>query len=62
MAAHTQPVHRNLHHPSFPAKEALLHGLVWLLLVLAVFYAMHRYFEYRQRELDRRIEQMYTDS
>jgi len=57
VATHTKPVHREMHHP-FPAKETLRHWLVWLLLVLAVFYGMHRYFEYRERELDKRIEQM----
>jgi len=61
VAAHSKPVHRNLRH-SYPAKEPLLHALVWLLLVLAVFYGMHRYFEYRAQELDRRLEQMRTDS
>jgi hypothetical protein len=60
VAAHTKPVHRNLHHP-FPEKPTLRHWFVWLLLVLAMFYGMHRYFEYRERELDKRIEQMYTD-
>ncbi len=41
--------------------EALRYAVAWLLVVAALFYAMHRYFEYRERELDRRIERMYTD-
>lgn len=61
VAAHTKPVHRNLHHPAFPAKEALLHAVVWLLLVVAVFYGMHRYFEYRDDMLDKRLERLHTN-
>ena len=39
-------------------RETLLHWLAWSLLVAGLFYAMHRYFEYRDHELDKRLEQM----
>jgi hypothetical protein len=39
-------------------KKALLHWLAWLLLAAALFYGMHRYFEYRNQELDKRLEQL----
>ncbi|MEZ4960344.1 MAG: hypothetical protein R2830_11055 [Saprospiraceae bacterium] len=34
----------------------LRYCLVWGLLLLALAYGIHRYFEYRNAELDRRIE------
>lgn len=39
-------------------KKALLHWLGWLLLAAALFYGMHRYFEYRDYQLDKRLEQL----
>jgi hypothetical protein len=33
--------------------------LPWLLLLAALAIGMHRYFEYRNAELDKRIEQLY---
>lgn len=42
----------------FRWKRAFWQWLVWLLLLLALFYGMHRYFEYRNQELDKRLEQL----
>lgn len=39
-------------------RVALRYWLVWALVVAALFYAMHRYFEYRNCELDKRLEQL----
>ena len=47
-----------MQHPFHDVKEELLQWLVWLLLVVGLFYGMHRYFEYRERELDKRLEQL----
>lgn len=57
MAAHQKPVYGKMHHP-FYLKEALLHWLLWLLFAAALFYAADRYFEYRERELDKRLERL----
>ena len=32
--------------------------LFWVLLVAALAYGVHRYFEYRNKELDKRLEQI----
>ena len=37
---------------------AIRFWLAWVLLVAVLFYGMHRYFEYRNRELDKRLEQL----
>ncbi len=39
-------------------KKVLVHWLVWLLLAAGLFYGMNRYFEYRERQLDKRLEQL----
>ncbi|MBK9016242.1 MAG: hypothetical protein IPM82_20450 [Saprospiraceae bacterium] len=39
-------------------RPALRYWLAWALVVAALFYAMHRYFEYRNSELDKRLEQL----
>jgi hypothetical protein len=39
-------------------KRTLLHWLCWALLAAALFYGMHRYFEYRDSQLDKRLEQL----
>lgn len=41
-----------------PSRPVLRYWLVWALVVAALFYAMHRYFEYRNGELDKRLEQL----
>ncbi len=35
---------------------AIRFWLPWLLLTVAIAYGIHRYFEYRNAELDKRIE------
>jgi hypothetical protein len=35
---------------------AVRYWLVWALLMATIAYGIHRYFEYRNAELDRRIE------
>ncbi len=37
---------------------ALRYWLVWTLLLASIAYGFHRYFEYRNRELDMRIEKL----
>lgn len=37
-------------------KQAIVHILFWLLLAAALFYGLHRYFEFRERQLDERLE------
>ncbi|MBK7939886.1 MAG: hypothetical protein IPJ82_23625 [Lewinellaceae bacterium] len=39
-------------------KRMLLFWLPWLLLVTALFYAMHNYFEYREQQLEKRLERL----
>lgn len=39
-------------------RTSLRYWLAWALVVAALFYAMHRYFEYRNGELDKRLEQL----
>jgi hypothetical protein len=36
----------------------LRYWLPWLLVIIALAYGMHRYFEYRNKELDKRIERL----
>lgn len=36
----------------------LRYWLAWALLLIGLAYGLHRYFEYRNAELDRRIEQL----
>ena len=42
-------------HPDYPA---LRYWLFWGLFLAGLAFAMHRYFEYRNQELDRRIERL----
>ena len=42
----------------FRAGAVLSYWLAWLLLVLGLFYGMHRYLEYRNSELDKRLERL----
>ena len=39
-------------------KRTLLYWLGWALLIAALFYALHRYFEHREQQLDERLEQL----
>jgi|GEM_PF-6809912 len=39
-------------------KTAVRYWLPWLLLMLGLAYGIHRYFEYRDAELDKRIEHL----
>lgn len=39
-------------------KIGLRYWLPWLLLIAALAYGTHRYFEYRTAELDKRIEKL----
>ena len=43
-------------------KKFLRHTLIWVLLAAALFYALHRYFEHRERQLDERLEQLGLNS
>jgi len=45
-------------HPLFTWRSRLLHILLWVLLFATLFYGMHCYFEYRTRELDKRLERL----
>jgi len=38
--------------------SAVRYWLVWALLLAAIAYGFHRYFEYRNAELDKRIEKL----
>ncbi len=49
---------RHRMRPLFRWKSRLLHVLLWVLLFAALFYGMHCYFEYRTRELDKRLERL----
>ncbi len=40
------------------SRPQLLHWLGWALLAAALFYAIDRYFQYRERRLDERLEQL----
>jgi hypothetical protein len=42
----------------FTIKETLRYWLVWVALIAAIVYGIHRYFEYRNAELDKRIERL----
>ncbi|MEK7254018.1 MAG: hypothetical protein AAB316_04685 [Bacteroidota bacterium] len=42
----------------FTRKEALRYWLVWAAVIAALAYGIHRYFEYRNAELDKRIERL----
>ena len=37
---------------------AIRYWLVWALLIGGLLYGIHRYFEYRNMELDRRLERI----
>lgn len=37
-------------------KSVLRYWLPWVLLVLGLTYGIHRYFEYRDAQLDKRLE------
>ena len=37
---------------------SLRYALFWIVLMAAILYGIHRYFEYRTQELDKRIELM----
>jgi len=59
MEAHSKQDHDN-NLLFFRWKEALLHWLTWSLWVAVLFYGMHCYFEYRNQELDKRLEQLHS--
>lgn len=56
--AHRSKQVRHAKQPLFTWRSRLLHILLWVLLFAALFYGMHRYFEYRTRELDKRLERL----
>lgn len=39
-------------------RSTFRYWLIWAMLIAALAYGVHRYFEYRNRELDKRIEQL----
>ena len=41
------------HKPTYPT---IRYWLVWVLLIAGLAYGIHRYFEYRNMELDKRLE------
>ncbi len=46
-------------HGGWPAlPPAVRYWLFWGLLMAGLAYGFHRYFEYRDRELDKRLEQL----
>lgn len=57
MAAHQKSHHGKKLQP-FSRLETLRYWLLWALLLAALAYGVHRYFEYRNAELDRRLEQL----
>lgn len=57
MAIHTKKIYRKIRFRLY-WNRPLSQLLAWMLLVLVLFYGMHRYFEYRNRELDKRLEQL----
>lgn len=57
--AHYPKQVRHLKQRHFTWKSRLLPVLLWALLFAALFYGMHRYFEYRDRELDKRLERLH---
>jgi hypothetical protein len=57
MAAYRKSNHGRKLKP-FTGLEALRYWLLWALLIAALAYGVHRYFEYRNTELDKRLEQL----
>ncbi|MCC7245959.1 MAG: hypothetical protein IT269_09785 [Saprospiraceae bacterium] len=55
MAEH-HPQHNGKKFHQISKSEVLRFGLLWLLLLAGLAYCFHRYFEYRNAELDRRLE------
>jgi hypothetical protein len=48
----------SMEHQNSNWKTAVRYWLPWLLLMLGLAYGIHRYFEYRDAQLDKRLEQM----
>lgn len=49
---------QRIEHRKKTTASAICFRLAWLLLVVALFYGLHRYFEYRNQELDKRLERL----
>lgn len=57
MAAHQKSNHGKKLKP-VSGLETLRYWLLWALLMAVLAYGVHLYFEYRNRELDKRLEQL----